>query len=147
MSHDGNILLTIWSKGRLNGVLPFGNGLPTIGFGSLNNRTLTAQRSIHISASSASRIRNSAISSSSKLCISDGLFKQVVECKCNQQCGRYTEDGTSRQTKYNVGNQPPALPSKAFGRNQQARQENSSHTNAHVGRPWSAQPSRTSAPA
>ena len=38
MSHDGNISADDMVEGRLNGVLPFGNGLPTIGFGSLNNR-------------------------------------------------------------------------------------------------------------
>ena len=38
MSHDGNISADDMLKGRLNSVLPFGNGLPTIGFGGLNNR-------------------------------------------------------------------------------------------------------------
>jgi len=35
MSHDGNIFADDMVEGRLNGVLPFGNGLLTIGFGGL----------------------------------------------------------------------------------------------------------------
>ena len=41
--------------------------------------------------------------------------------------------GTSRQAKYDVGNQPPALPSSIWPQSAGKVGENSSHTNAQVG--------------